>query len=187
MAVPTASSRRRMSVAARLRHQEENTGPAWATGEIWLAGAVAREPARHLPGAGAFRVALGDHRVWVLTFMFFRFGLSSYGIMFGIRQIVKQMSGLSNTGAVGIWSGLGVFWTMPPLLFTGPAAAGGLALINAIGNLGGFVGPYMMGLARSGTGGFSIGLIGLAGVLLAGAIAAVALKHSTPRAQPVAV
>jgi ACS family tartrate transporter-like MFS transporter len=82
-------------------------------------------------------------------------------------------------GAVGIWSGLGVFWTIPPTLFTGTAIAGSLALINSIGNLGGFVGPYMMGLARAATGTFSTGLIGLAVVMIAGAIAAILLKHAT--------
>ena len=39
-----------------------------------------------------------------------------------------------------------VFWTMPAALLSGTAAAAGIALINSIGNLGGFVGPYLVGL-----------------------------------------
>jgi ACS family tartrate transporter-like MFS transporter len=76
---------------------------------------------------------------------------------------------------------------MPPLLFTGPAAAGCLALINSIGNLGGFAGPYMMGFAKDRTGSFSAGLLGLAGFLVAGAVAAVLLKRSAGPALPATV
>jgi ACS family tartrate transporter-like MFS transporter len=89
-------------------------------------------------------------------------------------------------GAVGIWCALGVFWTIPPTLFTGSAAAGCIALINAIGNSGGFVGPFMIGFTRAQTGGFSAGLIGLALVLVAGAIAAVLLRRTARPAWAVA-
>jgi ACS family tartrate transporter-like MFS transporter len=82
-------------------------------------------------------------------------------------------------GAVGIWSALGVFWTIPQQMFSGSASAGTLALINSIGNLGGFAGPYMMGLAKSTTGSFSTGLVGLALFMVAGAIAAILLKRGT--------
>ena len=44
-------------------------------------------------------------------------------------------------GAVGIYSSLPLFWTLPTAILTGTAAAGGIALINSIGNLSGFVGP----------------------------------------------
>ena len=44
--------------------------------------------------------------------------------------------------AMGIYAGLPTFWTLPTGFLTGSAAAGGIALINSIGNLGGFVGPY---------------------------------------------
>jgi ACS family tartrate transporter-like MFS transporter len=209
----------------------------------WLVATLEREPARRLKQAGAFRAALVDGRVWALTFMFFCFGLASYGIIFWIPQIVKQMAGISNTGvglvtalpwiaaiivmtlvgsssdrfaerhwhfagsflvgaigligsvmisdpfvamvfigvgAVGIWSALGVFWTIPQQMFSGTAAAGTLALINSIGNLGGFVGPYMMGWAKSTTGSFSSGLVGLAAFMIAGAVVAILLKRGTP-------
>jgi len=48
-------------------------------------------------------------------------------------------------GSVGTFAALPTFWTLPTALLTGTAAAGGIALINAIGNVGGFVGPYLVG------------------------------------------
>ena len=48
---------------------------------------------------------------------------------------------------IGQRSVMSVFWTMPPMLLGGTAAAAGIALINAIGNLGGFFGPTIMGIA----------------------------------------
>jgi ACS family tartrate transporter-like MFS transporter len=40
------------------------------------------------------------------------------------------------------------FWSLPTVILTGTAAAAGLALINSIGNLGGFVGPTVVGTAE---------------------------------------
>jgi sugar phosphate permease len=69
------------------------------------------------------------------------------------------------------------FWTLPTAMLSGTAAAGGIALINAVGNLGGFLGPYMMGAIKDLTGSFSIGLLSIAmGVLVSG-IVLVALGH----------
>ena len=60
----------------------------------------------------------------------------------------------------------GVFWAIPPQILGGPAAAAGIALINAIGNLGGFVGPTLVGLLHDLTGGYSGALLALTGVLV---------------------
>jgi ACS family tartrate transporter-like MFS transporter len=67
---------------------------------------------------------------------------------------------------VGQRSVMSVFWAIPPMLLTGSAAAAGIALINSIGNLGGFFGPSIMGWLRDLTGGFSGGLLVLAGALI---------------------
>jgi ACS family tartrate transporter-like MFS transporter len=48
----------------------------------------------------------------------------------------------------------GPFWTVPPVLLRGTAVAAGIAIINSVGNLGGFFGPYLIGFIRSVTGGF---------------------------------
>jgi ACS family tartrate transporter-like MFS transporter len=60
------------------------------------------------------------------------------------------------------------FWALPTAMLSGTAAAGGIALINAVGNLGGFLGPYMMGAIKDATGSFVIGLLSIAmGTLVA--------------------
>jgi ACS family tartrate transporter-like MFS transporter len=63
------------------------------------------------------------------------------------------------------------FWTLPTAMLSGTAAAGGIALINAVGNLGGFLGPTLMGSIRDATGSFSLGLLAIAtGGLVAGVV-----------------
>ena len=71
---------------------------------------------------------------------------------------------------VGQRSVMSVFWAIPPMLLGGTAAAAGIALINAIGNLGGFFGPTMMGWLRDVTGGYTGGLLVLAAALILEAV-----------------
>jgi len=78
--------------------------------------------------------------------------------------------------ALGLWGTLGPFWAMPTAFLSGTAAAGGIALINSVGNLGGFVGPYAMGWLKQTTGGFTVGLFTLAGSLLVAALLAVSIR-----------
>ena len=61
---------------------------------------------------------------------------------------------------------------------TGSAAAAGIALINTMASLGGFVGPYAVGLVRDVTGSFAGGLVFLAVLLLLAAGAAVVLRRA---------
>ena len=86
---------------------------------------------------------------------------------------------------IGQRSIMSVFWAMPPMLLSGTAAAAGIALINAIGNLGGFFGPSVMGWLRDLTGGYSGGLLVLAGALIVEAILVSSLR--LPAAKPAAV
>ncbi|MDD5167218.1 MAG: MFS transporter [Syntrophales bacterium] len=78
--------------------------------------------------------------------------------------------------AAGIWGGLGPFWAFAGSFLSGTGAAGGIALINSIGNLGGFVGPTVMGLFRGWTGSFNAGLLVLGGMIGAGGILAWLLR-----------
>jgi MFS transporter, ACS family, tartrate transporter len=72
-------------------------------------------------------------------------------------------------GATGTLAILPIFWTLPASLLRGAAAAGAIALINAIANIGGFAGPYIVGWVKGVTGSFTYGLLAVAsGVLLAG-------------------
>jgi MFS transporter, ACS family, tartrate transporter len=77
---------------------------------------------------------------------------------------------------VGINSSRAIFWAIPPRFLSGAAAAGGLALINSIGTLGGFVGPVMMGLLTDATKSFTAGMMGIASFLLLSASLAGVLK-----------
>ena len=78
------------------------------------------------------------------------------------------------------WSGLkscqGPFWAIPPTFLSGPAAAGGIALINSVANLGGQVGPWLVGVLRKHSGGFSAGLLLSSGMLLAAGLLALTLR-----------
>ena len=71
---------------------------------------------------------------------------------------------------------VGVFWAMPPQLLGGTAAAAGIALINSIGNLGGFVGPALIGALYDVTGSYTGGLLALTGALVIEAALVLALK-----------
>jgi len=73
--------------------------------------------------------------------------------------------------AMGVHAAIPTFWTLPTGFLTGPAAAGGIALINSIGNLGGFVGPYAIGWIKDATGETTLGLVLLAACsIMAGAV-----------------
>ena len=71
------------------------------------------------------------------------------------------MVGLS-IATFGFYGSKGPFWSMPPMFITGTAAAASIAWINSIGNLGGFFGPWYVGVVKDWTGSYAGGLYGLA-------------------------
>jgi MFS family permease len=71
---------------------------------------------------------------------------------------------------VGIISVLSIFWTLPSSMLSGAAAACGIALINSVGNLGGFAGPYLIGYVKEITNSFQVALLVLATFPLIAAI-----------------
>ena len=77
---------------------------------------------------------------------------------------------------VGITAARAIFWSIPPRLLTGIAAASGIAFINMVGTTGGFVGPYAMGVFRDATGDFSYGILAMAGVMAVTTVLALSLK-----------
>ena len=89
-------------------------------------------------------------------------------------------------GACGVFGALPVFWTLPTALLSGTAAAAGIAVINSIGNLSGFFGPYAMGWIKDATGGFTGGLLLIAGlaVLAAGIVLALGHEPALEQAPP---
>jgi ACS family tartrate transporter-like MFS transporter len=72
--------------------------------------------------------------------------------------------------AIGVFCTFGVFWTLPTAWLAGTAAAGAIALINSIGNLAGFAGPYLIGWVKESTGSTSTGLFVLAALPLIGGL-----------------
>ena len=71
---------------------------------------------------------------------------------------------------------LGVFWAIPPMFLGGAAAAAGIATINAVGNLGGYFGPDLMGYLRDASKGYTIGLTVLATGLIVEALLVLSLR-----------
>jgi ACS family tartrate transporter-like MFS transporter len=87
-----------------------------------------------------------------------------------------KMVALSVAG-FGIFAGLPVFWTLPTVFLSGAAAAAGIAMINSIGNLAGFAGPYAMGWIKDATGSYTGGLLSLSMVCVISAVVVVLLGH----------
>jgi MFS transporter, ACS family, tartrate transporter len=109
---------------------------------------------------------------------------SAAGLVVASFDVAPAIALLAAALAVsGRWSCLPPFWGLPTAFLSGTAAAGGIALINAVGNLGGFVGPYLMGALKDGTGSYSAGLRVLAGAYILGGLVVLSLKTRTS-AQP---
>ena len=79
--------------------------------------------------------------------------------------------------AIGIYASMGVWWTIPTTFLTGPAAAASVALINSCGNLGGWVGPYMMGWVKTNTGSFDLGYFLMAAFMFLAGLTVLTLKY----------
>ena len=83
------------------------------------------------------------------------------------NQKLGVFAGLSMVvAAIGIYTAVPPFLSMPANISTG-AAAGGLAVVSCIGNIGGFVAPYAVGVLNDLTGSSAPGLFFLASCLLA--------------------
>ncbi|MBU6457678.1 MAG: MFS transporter [Bradyrhizobium sp.] len=101
-------------------------------------------------------------------------GLALAGVAGSVAAVVFALS-LVN---VGISSAKPPLWSMPTMFLSGSAAAAGIATINSIGNLGGFVGPAVIGWIKDTTGSFLGGLYVVAGLLCLSAILTLVLAGS---------
>ena len=86
--------------------------------------------------------------------------------------------------AMGINSYLPGFWALPTAFLTGTAAAASIGLINSIGNLGGFAGPYIVGRLVEATGSFFGGVIYLSMSALMAALLILALRRVSAKPKP---
>ena len=84
---------------------------------------------------------------------------------------------LLSIAMIGLASMLGPFWTLATSSVRGVGAAAGIALINSVGNIGGFVGPYIIGYALDTTGGFGAGLVMVGAILAGGGLLVLAARE----------
>ena len=85
--------------------------------------------------------------------------------------------------AVGIYGAVTVFWTIPAQTLTGIGAATGIGLINSIGNLSGFTGPYLTGFLFNVTGSFTVPFLVIAGIVILGGLGLIILSRYKPIAK----
>lgn len=83
--------------------------------------------------------------------------------------------------AVGTYVAIVPFWALPPTFLGGTAAAGGIALINSTGNLGGFVGPSIVGWVKDTTQSYSAGMAALAVALVAAGVLTLVVRLQLTR------
>jgi len=85
--------------------------------------------------------------------------------------------------AVGMYGYLSAFWSLPSSFLTGTAAAASIGLINSVGNLGGFFGPYAVGYISKRTHGFTTGVLCLSASALMAGVLVLLLRRSKPEAK----
>lgn len=92
--------------------------------------------------------------------------------LFGAAWFAAPMLQLAALCVVAftLFSCTAVFWTLPGRFFAGASAAAGIALINSVGNLGGYLGPFVVGALKEATGQLASGLYFLTGVMLFGLV-----------------
>lgn len=80
---------------------------------------------------------------------------------------------------LGLASMFGPFWTLATSSVRGVGAAAGIALVNSVGNIGGFVGPYLLGYISDTTHSFTMGLIFIGAVLACGGALVLFVRDGT--------
>ncbi len=94
----------------------------------------------------------------------------------GLSTSPAMVLGMLCLSQIGVSAMPPLFWPIPGAFLTGTSAAAGIATINSIGNLSGFVGPYVMGYLKDTTGTFTIGLILLGVTALVGGVATMMMR-----------
>jgi ACS family tartrate transporter-like MFS transporter len=155
-----------------------NMGTGYATSLTYICGAVS------MMVFGWLSDRLGDRR-WLL---FLACAMSSVGLVIAGATMGSwwSLAGMCLASA-GFYGTKGPFWSMPTMILTGAAAGGGIAFINSFGNIGGAVGPAIVGWLKDVTGSYSGGLYGLAAFTAVSAIIAAVGLRIPRRVGPAAV
>ncbi len=120
-----------------------------------------------------------NERTWhvVIACLAAAVGLALAGVSGTVVSVVAALT-LVN---VGVSAAKPPLWSMPTLFLSGPAAAAGIATINSIGNLGGFVGPAMIGWIKGQTGSFEGGLHFVAALMVLSGVLTLVLSRSAEK------
>jgi ACS family tartrate transporter-like MFS transporter len=113
------------------------------------------------------------HLVAVAVLGFIGFAAASF-----VDSLPAQIACLC-LAVMGVYGSFPVFWTLPTTFLTGTAAAAGLALINSLGNLAGYLGPQVVAWLTQGTGDYSRALFALGLSMLTPAAVVLALRRSS--------
>ncbi|KVD18851.1 MFS transporter [Burkholderia ubonensis] len=103
--------------------------------------------------------------------------LGALGLVLSVvwaHETALAMLGLT-LATMGTLTTLPLFWSLPTAFLGGTAAAAGIAMINSIGNLAGFLSPYLMGWLKQATGANDSGMYMLAGFLVLGGLLALSV------------
>jgi ACS family tartrate transporter-like MFS transporter len=98
-------------------------------------------------------------------------GFGAAGLVHGLTPSMVALT----VAMVGLASTFGPFWTLATSIVNGAGAAAGIALINSVGNIGGFVGPSVVGYIKDRTESFADGLFFVAAIVIVGAALVLAL------------
>ncbi len=103
--------------------------------------------------------------------------VAAAGLAFSVlnEALAPAMFGLA-VAVIGLSSVRPAFYSLPSRYLTGIAAAGGLAFINSVGSLGGYVGPWMVGMLKDSTGSFAPGTFAMSAMLVVAALLTGILK-----------
>jgi len=146
----------------------------------WLTAIPSAVGVLGLVGIGWLSDRFANHRALLLVSL----AITALGLF------VAAQFGAGGASAIGIaalaFASIGIhglkapFWSLAPITLAGPAAAGGIAWINSVGNLGGFFGPSILGWLTDTFGTYKAGIYALAAVQLAVALlAALVLRQQT--------
>lgn len=120
------------------------------------------------------------NRVWhaSVSMVMAAVGLAAAGYLVQVSAVLAMVA--LTLAAMGIYSAIAPFLAMPSTALVGAAAAAGLAMVNSLGNLGGFLAPYAVGLLNDATGSNRSGLLFLAGCLAVTAVATYGYARTRP-------
>lgn len=154
-----------------------NVAVGWIVAAVYAVAAIAMP----LWGASSDR---RQERIWHTSIAAF---LGAAGFVGGAYFASPLLTILSlGLAAIAVYVSIVPFWALPPTFLGGTAAAGGIALINSVGNLGGFVGPYAVGWVKETTESYSAGMLALAAALVAAGALTLVMRLRLTRKAPVA-